>query len=174
MIRLKLRNLKTLTDKDFFRFLRRSLRITTSFPYGFNLAKESLKKFFFPSIRVFFQGHWRLTGQWGKGRDHLLFHSATSIRSRTFRHLFFNFAREMTITYLASHITYWPVYNSMRFTTLSYYYLSDWWCDVAFCLFTCWFDSRFLLQLFETGNRWTRTRSDYHPCITSKQTNQVC
>ena len=42
----------------------------------------------FFSIRVFFHGHWRLTGQQGKGGDHLLFHSTTSTRSRTFRHLF--------------------------------------------------------------------------------------
>ena len=28
----------------------------------------------------------------------------------------------------------------MRFTTLSNYYLIDWWCDVDFCLFPCWFD----------------------------------
>ena len=40
------------------------------------------------SIRVFFHGHWRLTGQQGKGGDHLLFHSTTSTLSRTFRHLF--------------------------------------------------------------------------------------
>ena len=32
----------------------------------------------------------------------------------------------------------------------------------------------FLLQQFETGNRRTRTRIDYHPCITSEPTNQVC
>ena len=44
-------------------------------------------KHFF-SIRVFFHGHWRLTGQQEKGGDHLLFHSTTSIRSRIFRHLF--------------------------------------------------------------------------------------
>ena len=38
----------------------------------------------------FFHGHRRLTGQQGKGEDHLLFHSTTSNRSQTFilRHLF--------------------------------------------------------------------------------------
>ena len=40
------------------------------------------------SIRVFFHGYWRLTGQQGKGEDHFLFLSTTSTRSRTFRHLF--------------------------------------------------------------------------------------
>ena len=43
---------------------------------------------FFFSIRVFFHGHWRLTGRQGKGGDHLLFHCTTSTLSRTFRHLF--------------------------------------------------------------------------------------
>ena len=40
----------------------------------------------------FYQGllhrHWRFTGQQGKGGKHLLFHSSTSTRSRTLRHLF--------------------------------------------------------------------------------------
>ena len=40
------------------------------------------------SIRVFFHGHWQLTGQQGKGGDHLSFHSATSTRSWTFRNSF--------------------------------------------------------------------------------------
>ena len=40
------------------------------------------------SIRVFFHRHWRFTGQQGKGGDQLLFHSTTSARSRTFKHLF--------------------------------------------------------------------------------------
>ena len=31
-----------------------------------------------------------------------------------------------------------------------------------------------LLQQFETGNRWIRTRIDYYSCITSGPTNQVC
>ena len=38
---------------------------------------------------------------------------------------------------------YLPDYYSMRFTTLSSYFLIDWWCDIDFHLFACWFDSRF-------------------------------
>ena len=38
--------------------------------------------------QVFFHRHWRFTGQQGKGGDHLLFHTTTSTRSRTLRHLF--------------------------------------------------------------------------------------
>ena len=43
---------------------------------------------FFISVRVFFHGHWRLTGGQRKGRDHILFQSNISTRSQTFRHLF--------------------------------------------------------------------------------------
>ena len=35
-----------------------------------------------------------------------------------------------------------------------------------------WVD--FLLQQVETGNQWTPTRIDYHPCIISEPANQVC
>ena len=50
--------------------------------------QETILKIRFFSIRVFFHRHWWFTGQQGKGGDHLLFHSTTSTRSRTFRHLF--------------------------------------------------------------------------------------
>ena len=43
-----------------------------------------------------------------------------------------------------------------------------------FFLFTRWFDSRILLQLFDTRNRWNRTCIDYHPCVTSEPTKLVC
>ena len=57
-----------------------------------------------------------------EGRDHLLFHSATSPHSRTLRHL-------------NSDRLYLPdCCYSIRFTTLSNYYLIDWWCDVDFRL----------------------------------------
>ena len=43
----------------------------------------------------------------------------------------------------------------MRFTTLSNYYLIDWWCNIGFHLFACWFDFRFCYSYFtgETGER---------------------
>ena len=54
--------------------------------------------FIFFSIRVFFHGHLQLTGQHGKGEDHLIplynFHPLTNIQT-----FICNFAREMTITY---------------------------------------------------------------------------
>ena len=48
----------------------------------------------------------------------------------------------------------------------------DWWCNV--CLFTWWIDTRFLLHRFDIRNRWIWTHINYHPCITSEPTNQVC
>ena len=38
---------------------------------------------------------------------------------------------------------YLPDCYWMRFTTLSNYYLIDWWCNFDFCLFACWIDFRF-------------------------------
>ena len=118
------------------------------------------------------QTHWQLTGQQGKWGDHLLFHSTTSTRSRIFRHLFCNFAREVTHIFLIAPVLFTRLILD-EITTLSHYYLIDRWCDIDFCLFICWFDSKFLLQLLDTGNRWSRTRIDYQFCITSKPTNQV-
>ena len=39
----------------------------------------------------------------------------------------------------------------MRFTVLLIYYMIHWWWNV--CLYTWWFDSRFVLEQFETRNR---------------------
>ena len=131
--------------------------------------------FFFFLIRVFFHRHWRLTGKQGKGRNHLLFHSTTSTRSRTFRHLF----ATLHVRWL-SHIFNRTVcvYQTATRWDLPPYRIAIWLTDdvtLSFCLFTWWFDSSFsLLQQFETGNRWIRTGIDCHPCITSEPTNQVC
>ena len=51
-------------------------------------------------------------------------------------------------------------------------WVTDWWCNV--CLFTWWIETRFLLERFNIGNRWIWTCIDYHSCITSEPTNQVC
>ena len=48
--------------------------------------------------------------------------------------------------------------------------------DVKFVL-VCLLDDLilgFCYSNLDTGNRWTRARIDYHPCITSEPTNQVC
>ena len=98
--------------------------------------------FFFFSIRVFFHGHWRLTGQQGRGGDHLLFHFSTFHPVTNIQTFICNFVREIAITYFWSQRLYLPDCYSMRFTTLSNYYLTDWWRDVDFRLFGCWFDFR--------------------------------
>ena len=101
--------------------------------------------FFFFSIRIFFHRHWRLTGQQGKGGDHLLFHSTLPP------------AHEHSDIYL--QLCMWDDYHIFliaplvftrllldeiyQFTTLSNtIWLTD---DVtlSFCLFTWWFDSSF-------------------------------
>ena len=48
---------------------------------------------------------------------------------------------------------YLPDCYSIRSTTLLYYYLIDWWCDVDFRLFACWFHFRFYYSYltWETG-----------------------
>ena len=127
---------------------------------------------FFFSIRVFFHRHWQFTGQQGKGGDHLLFHSTTSTRSRTFRHLFATLhVRWLSRIFNRSACVY---QTATRWDLLPYritIWVIDWWCNV--CLFTWWIDSRFLLQRFDMGNWWIWTCIDYHPCITSEPTNQV-
>ena len=61
--------------------------------------------FIFFSIRVFFHIHWQLTGQQGKGGDHLIqlynFHPFTNIQT-----FICNFAREMTIIFLIATLVF--------------------------------------------------------------------
>ena len=64
-----------------------------------------------------------------------------------------NFACEMSISYFWSYLLYLQDWYSMRFTTLSNFYLADWSCEGNTCLFTWWFDFRVLLQQFNTGKR---------------------
>ena len=95
----------------------------------------------FFSIRVFFHEHWRLTGQWGKGGDHLLFHFTTSTRSQTFRHLF----ATLHVRWL-SHVFNRPacIYQAATRWHLPPYRITIWLIDdltVNFCLFTWWFGS---------------------------------
>ena len=121
----------------------------------------------FLSIRVFFRGHWRFTGQQGKGGDHLLFHSTTSTGLRTFRHLF----AALHVRWL-KHIFNRTacIYQTATPWDLPPYGITIWLIDDVMLIFVCLLDdlnTAVLLQQFETGNRWTRTRIDCHPCITS-------
>ena len=104
------------------------------------------RKAIFFSIRVFFHGHWWLTEQQGKGGDHFLFHSTTSTRSRTFRHLFATLHVRWLSHIFNRNACIYQTATRWDFPTLSNYHLTDWWCEVCFSLFTWWFDTRFLLQ----------------------------
>ena len=84
----------------------------------------------FFSIRIFFHGHWRLTGQQGKGGDHFLLHFTTSSRSRTFRHLFATLHVRWLSNIFNRNACIYQTATRWDFTTLSNYYLIDWWCYV--------------------------------------------
>ena len=82
-----------------------------------------------------------------------------------------NFACEMTIHIFNRNACIYQTATRWYFTTLSNYHLFDWLMMWSLFLFTWWFDTRFLLQQFWYGKP---VDSNYHPCITSEPTNQVC
>ena len=129
-------------------------------------------KFFF-SVRVFFHGQRQLTGQLGKGRDHICipfyhFHPLTNIQT-----FICNFACEMIITYFNRTTC---IYQTATQWDLPPYRITIWLIDDVKLVFVCLLDDLILGFCFSnlnTGNRLTQTRIDYHPCISSKPTNQV-
>ena len=88
----------------------------------------------FFSIRNFFHGNWQLTGQLGKGEDHLLFHSTTSTRSQTFRHLF----ATLHVRWL-SHIFNRTacIYQAATWWDLPPYRITIWLTDDVMLIFVC-------------------------------------
>ena len=82
----------------------------------------------------------------GEGRGPFLFHSTTSTRSWTFRHLFATLHVRWLSHIFNRNACIYQTATRWDFTTLSNYHLIDWWCEVCFSLFTWWFDTRFLLQ----------------------------
>ena len=139
---------------------------------GFCCAKFS-EKFF--SIRAFFYGDRRLTGQQWKGGDHLLYHSTTSTCSQTLRHLFATLhVRWLSLIFSRNAC----VYQNANRWDLPPYRITIWVIDdvtlVFFCSFTWWFDTRFFVTAIWDGKPWNRTLIDYHPRIKSEPTNKVC
>ena len=129
-----------------------------------------VRKFFF--YQGFLHRNWRFTGQQGKGGDHILFHTTTSTRSRTSRHLFATLhVRWLSRIFNRNACVYQTATRWDLPPNRIDIWVIDWWCN--FCLFTWWFDTRFLLQRFDIGNRWIWTRIGYHPCIINGPTNQV-
>ena len=102
------------------------------------------------SIRVFFHGPWQLTGQQEKVGDHCLFCSTTSTRSRIFRYLF------------ATLLVWWLSHIFNR--TAYIYQTATRWDLPAYRIINWLIDDVILIVV--------RIRINYHPCITSKPTNQ--
>ena len=137
---------------------------------------------FFFSIRVFFHGHWQFTGQQRKGGDHLLFHSSTSTRSRTFKHLFTTlhlrllshiFNRNACIYQNATRwdlppyrITIWMIDDVMIFVSL----LVD--LTLGFVK-TIWHEKLVEIELASTNILVSQTNR-LTKCASHKPTNQVC
>ena len=124
--------------------------------------KRTLNLNGFFSIRIFFHGHWRLTGQQEKWGDRLLLHSTTSTRSQTFRHLF----STLHVRWLSHNFNCITcIYQTASWWDLPPYRITIWLIDDVTLVFVCLRDDlilAFLLQQFETGNRWIRIRIDYH------------
>ena len=124
---------------------------------------------YFFSIKIFFHGHWQLTGQQGKGGP--IFYSTLPLPP----------AHEHSDIYLqlctwgGYHIFFIAMLVLTRLLLDEIYHLIellfDWLKMWYWFLFTCLLNWFFvLLQLFDMRNRWTRTHIDYHPCITSEPT----
>ena len=124
------------------------------------------------SENVFFSFSQTLTFSRTAG-DHLLLHSTISTRPRTLRHLFATLHVRWLSRIFNRNVCF---YQTATRWALSPYrttiWVIDWWCND--CLFTWLIDPRFLLHRFDIGNRSIWARIDYHPCITSEPTNQVC
>ena len=134
------------------------------------LVFQTLKFFFYQGFLSQTPANHRTTGE---GGDHLLFHSAISTHSRTFRHLFATL-HVRWLSHIFSRTAF--IYQTPTRWDLPPHWITIWLIDDSMLIFLFaywWFDSRFLLQQFDTGNLWIWTRVDHHSCITSELTNQV-
>ena len=105
----------------------------------------------FFSIRIFFHRHWRLTGQQGKGGDHLLFHSITSTRLRTFRNLF----ATLHVRWLSHIFNCTPcIYQAATWWHLPPYWISIWLTDDMTLNFVCLRDDLILTFFCYSNLRW--------------------
>ena len=91
----------------------------------------------FFSIRIFFYEHWRLTGQQGNRGNHLLFHSTTSTRSRTFRHLFATL-HVRWLSYIFNSTA--CIYQTATRWDLPPYRIAIWLINDVILIFACFLD----------------------------------
>ena len=136
-----------------------------------------LKIYIYFFIRIYFHGHWRLTWQQWKGWDDCLFHSTTSTCSLTSIYLFVTISCE-TI-FVISHICNCTtcIYQPAPRSDLQPYRMTIFLIDDVKLVFVCLCDDlilAFLLQQLEKRNQWIWPHMDYHSCITSEPTNQMC
>ena len=103
----------------------------------------------------FYQGflhrHWRFTGQQEKGGDHLLFHSTTSSRSRTLRHLLATL-HVRWLSHIFNRTT--CIYQAATRWDLQPYWITIWLTDdvtLSFWLLTRRFDSSFFVTAIWDG-----------------------
>ena len=128
-----------------------------------------IQSVFFFSIRVFFHGHWQLTGQQGKGGDHLipLYHFYPLTNIQTF---ICNFACEMNITFFKRNAFFTRLLHDEIYHLLELPF--DWLIEDA--VFVCLLDDLVLGFCYSNGSRWIWNRIDYHPCITCEPISQAC
>ena len=91
-------------------------------------------RFLFFSIRIFFHGHWQLTGQQEKGEDHLLLHSTTSTRSQAFIHLFATL-QVRWLSYIFNRNA--CIYQTATQWDLPPYRITIWLTDDVILIFVC-------------------------------------
>ena len=85
-------------------------------------------------------------------------------------------------------LSMWDDYHILLIATLVFtrlllieifppYRITIWLIDDVKFVLVCLLDDLilgFCYSNLDTGNRWTWTRNDYHPCITREPTKQVC
>ena len=123
------------------------------------LVLFSLLLFFF-AFFFFYQGFLSRTlttcGQQGKGSDHLLIHSTTSTRSRTFRHLFATLpVRRLSHIFNRNAC----IYQVATRWDLPPYRITIWLIEDVMLIFVCLLVDLilgFVTAIWHEKNRWTR------------------
>ena len=128
--------------------------------------QKNEKVLFFP---IGLSGFFSQTGEQQKGGNHLLYHSTTSICPRTFRYLF-----------TALHVRWLlHIFNRNAFICntatrwdLPPYRVNIWLIDDVMLIFVFLLVNlilAFVTAIWNERNQWSRTRINYHPCITSER-----
>ena len=114
--------------------------------------------FFFFSIRVFFHGHWQLTGQQGKGGDHLIplynFHPLTNTQTFicNFAPWLSNMSNDCLICLMGKSVSsspFFPWFPSTHGMLCKMYLNGGWWrVQISYCcLIISWRVSRSHLDI---------------------------